>query len=149
MKKFSFALDSVLDYKNQALESIMGEHAQILAEVSAKEKEIDELNKSYKQYSLMYNEKRFNGITPAESGVYTEYLRKLEAIIKHELEKLRELNIKEEKKRRQVIEAKTESSSIEKLKDRRLEEYNKAVAKSEELFIEEFVSNNRVVNSNS
>ena len=50
----------------------------------------------------------------------------------------------EEKKREAVVEAKKETSSIEKLKEKKLDAYQKAVAKSEELFIEEFVSTARV-----
>ena len=47
---------------------------------------------------------------------------------------------REEKKRSEVVEAKQETSSIDKLKEKKLKEYEKAVQKQEELFIEEFVS---------
>ena len=59
------------------------------------------------------------------------------------LDLLEELRAQEEAKREQVVEAKKETSSIEKLKEKKLEAYHKEEAKSEELFIEEFVSSTR------
>ena len=49
----------------------------------------------------------------------------------------------EEAKRRQVVDAKIDTSSIEKLKEHKLEDYNKAVQKAEENLIDEFVSSAR------
>ncbi len=46
-----------------------------------------------------------------------------------------------------MIEAKKEKASIDKLKEKKLDQYNKEVLKSEELFIEEFVSNTMSVRS--
>ena len=42
--------------------------------------------------------------------------------------------------KQEVIEAKVDTSRYEKLKDRKLREYQKAVARADETFIEEFVS---------
>jgi len=46
-----------------------------------------------------------------------------------------------EAKRQEIISMNMEISSLEKLKEKELEKYNKAFARSEEIFIEEFVSN--------
>ena len=48
--------------------------------------------------------------------------------------------IKEEAKRNEVVEAKKETSSIDKLKEKKRQEYDKVVQKEEEQFIEEFVA---------
>ena len=48
-------------------------------------------------------------------------------------------------KRLEVVEAKKDTSSIEKLREKKLDSYNKAVQKSEELIIEEFVTTARVM----
>lgn len=48
--------------------------------------------------------------------------------------------MEEEKKRAKVVEAKKESSSLDKLKEKQFEEYNKQVQKENEQMIEEFVS---------
>ena len=64
----------------------------------------------------------------------------LEQDIQRETDKLEELRRKEEKKRQEVVDAKIDTSSIEKLKEHKLEDYNKAVQKDEEKLIDEFVS---------
>ena len=48
-----------------------------------------------------------------------------------------------------MIEAKKDTSSIEKLREKKLDAYHKAEAKSEEAFIEEFVSTMRVNAANA
>ena len=63
-----------------------------------------------------------------------------------ELERLRQ---EEEAKRAQVVAAKQDTSSLEKLKEKKLELYNKAVQKSEEAMIDEFVSTTRAIAAQS
>ena len=67
----------------------------------------------------------------------------LERTIQRETDKLAERRRKEEKKRQEVVDAKIDTSSIEKLKEHKLEDYNKAVQKAEEVLIDEFVSSAR------
>lgn len=47
------------------------------------------------------------------------------------------------------MEAKKETSSIEKLREKKLAGYNKAVQKSEEALIDEFVTTKRVLEAQS
>ena len=49
----------------------------------------------------------------------------------------------EEKKRTKVVETKIETSSLEKIKEKKYGEYLEVVKKSDEIFIEEFVSRQR------
>ena len=51
------------------------------------------------------------------------------------------LKKQEEEKRQEVIRAKTETASLDKLKEKRKLEYDKNVRKEEERLVEEFVSN--------
>lgn len=46
---------------------------------------------------------------------------------------------KEKEKRKEVLTAKVDTSRYEKLRERRVEEYHKAVQKEEEVFAEEFI----------
>lgn len=59
--------------------------------------------------------------------------------------KLEELRRREERKRDQVVEARKETATIEKLKEHKLEDYRKAEQKDEEQRIEEFVSTTRAM----
>ena len=80
---------------------------------------------------------------------YEQYLRSSERQLEEAYEELRSLRMQEEKKRGEVVEAKKETSTIEKLKEKKLEAYNKAVQKSEEALIDEFVTTKRVMEAQS
>lgn len=66
---------------------------------------------------------------------------RMEQIIDEEKERLKILRRQEEEKKQQVITAKVDTSKFEKLKEKKIREYQKEAAKADETFIEEFVSN--------
>ena len=143
MKKFKFSLDSVLSYKQQVLESLQGEHAVILAQVREQEGVLERAWQDYRECDAEYRQRKAEGITITDAMVYQNGLRVLENDIQRETDKLEELRRREEKKRQEVVGAKIDTSSIEKLKEKKLDLYNKEVAKSEEVLIDEFVSSAR------
>ncbi len=143
MKKFKFSLDSVLSYKQQVLESLQGEHAVILAQVREQEGVLERTWQNYRDCDAEYRQRKAEGITITDAMVYQNGLRVLERDIQRETDKLEELRKKEEAKRQEVVDAKIDTSSIEKLKEKKLDLYNKEVAKSEEVLIDEFVSSAR------
>ena len=140
MKKFKFSLDSVLSYKQQVLDALKGEHAAILAQVHAQEDVLEAAWREYRDCNAEYSQRKAEGMTITDALVYQNGLRVLERNIQRETDKLEELRRKEEKKRQEVVDAKIDTSSIEKLKEHKLEDYNKAVQKDEEKLIDEFVS---------
>ncbi|MCI8808536.1 MAG: flagellar export protein FliJ [Oscillibacter sp.] len=140
MKKFKFALDTVLSYKQQVLDALQGEHAAILVKVHAQEDAVESLELRYADYNAEYRQRAEEGLPITDALMYQTGLRAIEMEIQQETAKLEALQEAEEKKRAEVVEAKKDTSSIEKLKEKKLEAYNKAVQKSDEQFIEEFVS---------
>lgn len=149
MKKFKFALDTVLAYKEQVLEALQGEHAAILARVHAQEDLINGLYRQYQEYNDEYRQRAGEGMPITEALMYQNGLRAAEMEIQRETQRLEKLRAQEEKKRAEVVEAKKDTSSIEKLKEKKLDAYNKAVEKSEEQFIEEFVNTARINAANA
>lgn len=143
MKKFKFALDSVLSYKEQMLEALQGEHAVILARVREQEQALEAVWQAYRDCDDEYRQRKAEGITIMDAMFYQNGLRVLEQDIQRETDKLEELKQQEEAKRQEVVDAKIDTSSIEKLKEKKLDLYNKEVAKSEEVLIDEFVSSAR------
>ena len=139
MKKFQFSLDSVLSFKQQALDALRGEHAMILLQVREQEEKLEAVENEYRGYNGEYCRRKAEGMTIMDAMMYESGLRVLERDIERETERLAQLRKLEEAKREEVIEAKKETSSLEKLKEKKLDIYQKAVAKSEETFIEEFV----------
>ena len=87
MKKFNFTLGTVLNYKNQVLDSLKNEHAKILARINEQEKVIHNLEEEYKKCNNDFNQKKMEGITIIESIGFEAYLRKLEVSIKQEEKK--------------------------------------------------------------
>ncbi|MCM1148792.1 MAG: flagellar export protein FliJ [Butyricicoccus sp.] len=139
MKKFTFSLDSVLSFKQQALDALRGEHAMILMQVREQEEKLEAVKNEYRDYNGEYCRRKAEGMTITDAMMYEGGLRVLERDIERETERLAQIRKLEEAKREEVIEAKKETSSLEKLKDKKLDLYQKAVQKSEETFIEEFV----------
>ena len=145
MKKFSFSLETVLDYKNQALDALRVEHGTILAQIRAQEKVIEDLETEHRQADADFTQRKLEGINVLDAMSYEAYLRSLERKLQEEYRKLERLQTREEEKRLQVVEARKETATIEKLKEHKLEDYRKAEQKDEEKMIEEFVSATRAM----
>lgn len=143
MKKFRFELETVLSYKRQMLDALQVEHAAVLAELRQQQERIELLWASYKAYSEEYRVRCAQGLDIRDVLGYQAGLRAREREIQQETDYLAELRKKEEAKRSEVVTAKQDTSSIEKLREKKLENYRAAIAKSEEQFIEEFVSSRR------
>ena len=141
MKKFQFSLEKVLSYKQQRQDALRSEHAEILAQVHAQEALVESLWKRYREYGAEYRER---GLPMTEVLVYQSGLRAMEREIQGETKQLEQLRERAEAKRKEVVEAKQETAAIEKLKEKKVRDYQKALEKSEEAFIEEFVSTSRV-----
>jgi len=145
MKKFTFSLETVKNYKESLLDNLKLEHAAILAEVAAQKKLIGGMEETEKLVNSELNDRNSRGIASHEHANYRRYLKVLENDIKLEYEKLFALEKKEDDKRKEVVEMKKETSTLEKLEEKKLEEYNDLLLKDNELFIEEFVSNQKYV----
>ncbi len=143
MKKFYFPLHTVLNYKQQVLDNLRNEQAQIMSDIVRSEKRIENLENLSRNWGGELQEKQKHGMTVREIGTYQSYLHNLRVKEKLEREVLERLEERKEQKRKEVVAAKTETSSLELLQDKKKAQYQYQVQKSEELFIEEFVSNLR------
>ena len=74
-------------------------------------------------------------------NVFKGYHQSLSAQIKELEASIEKMEVKVQRQLSVVIEATKEVSSLEKLEDKQLEEYNFKVAKAEEQFIAEYVTN--------
>ena len=144
MKKFHFTLDTVLSYKQQVLEELQSEHAALIQRVVHQEQLIAELQRRYRETNAAFREAEKKGMTIAEALGFEGGLRALERQMELEKQRLTEFRREAEKKRQQVVGARQETASLEKLREKKLEQYGKAVQKHEEQFIDELVSAGRV-----
>ena len=130
---------------DQALDALRAEHGAILAQVRAQEAVVEGLEREYSQVDGEFTQRKLEGINVLDALSFEQYLRALERKLQVEYYKLEELRRREERKRDQVVEARKETATIEKLKEHKLEDYRKAEQKDEEQRIEEFVSTTRAM----
>ena len=142
MKQFQYRLETVLDYKTQVLDNLKTEHAVILQNVNRKREEIRGLNRELAGFQQEFDRTKEEGATIENYRLFDMCIGRMEQIIDEEKERLKVLRRQEEDKKKQVITAKVDTSKFEKLKDKTLKEYQKAVAKADETFIEEFIIGN-------
>ena len=145
MKKFMFSLDTVLSYKQQVLGVLQGEYAEAMAQVHAQEALLEKLWREYRDCNEDYRDQAMEGMPITDAMMYQSALRAAELEIQRETKRLEELQAEAERRREKMVEAKKETSSIEKLREKKLDAYNKAVQKSEEAMIDELVSTKRVM----
>ena len=138
MKRFQFSLNTVLSYKQQVLEELQNEHGQLLYQVRQQELVLQAAEERYRGLNLEFRQAETEGLTIAEA--LRSGLRFLEDEIQREAKRLREYEAAAEEKRRQVVAARQDTASLEKLKDKKWEDYQKQVQKGEELLIEELVT---------
>ena len=141
MKKFKFSLDTVLSYKDQVLNALQTEHGVILAEIRVQEEVLEAAWRRYRDCDEEFREQKLSGISALDAMMYEAALRAQELEIRRETEKLDALKAAEEKKRGEVVEARKDTASLEKLRERKLE----TVRKGEEQMIEEYVSTQRAM----
>ena len=147
MKKFRFSLETVLDYKNQVLSSLQNEHGAILAQLHAQEEILENLKIQYYEADDAFTQRKMEGMSILDALSYEQYLRAMERQFYHEAQILDQIKQEEEAKRNQVVAAKQDTSSIEKLKEKKLEAYRKEVQKSEEASLEDFISTTRIMSA--
>lgn len=145
MKKFQFSLDTVLRYKQQVLDGLQNEYAAAALRVQQQEERLRQAEASYRDQNREFRAAAAEGITIADAMSYESGLRVLEKQIQTEEETLRRLQAEAEEKRLKMVAARQETASLEKLRDHKLEDYQKQVQKQEEQFIDELVSTKRVM----
>ena len=139
MKKFQFSLDTVLQYKQQRLDALKAEHAAAVQWVRHQEATVADAEARYARLNEEYREKKAEGLLVAEAMTYETGLQVIENEIRREQERLRELQRQAETKRAEMVEARQETASIEKLREKKMDLYHKELQKSEERFIDDLV----------
>lgn len=140
MKRFQYRLETVLAYKTQVLDNLKTEHATIMQKVNHKQEEIRGLHQKLTGYENEFDQVKEQGTSIEHYRLFDMCIGRMEEIIDTEKEHLRVLKKQEDEKKEEVISAKVDTSRYEKLKEKKAFEYQKAAARAEKLFVEEFVS---------
>ena len=139
MKKFRFPLDIVLEYRRQVQDSLQVELGAAAAEVRRQEQVLENARRRYADINREYREKAALGLSIAEMRGYETGLKVQQGVIARELAQLETLRRRMEAKRQELVSAKLDVSSVEKLREKKLQAYVKDVEKSEDQFIDDLV----------
>lgn len=145
MKKFYFSLQKVLEIKEQILKNLKSELNNLNQQLKNIEHEIASLLEKYDETNKEFNEKSSISITVGEMSYYKMYMSSMLRYVEKKEDDKVQLNKKIESKRREIINMNIEISSLEKLREKELLKYNEVLMKSEEIFIDEFVTNSRMI----
>lgn len=140
MKKFQFSLETIMGYRQQVLEGAQQDYAGAQARVLAQEAVVAGLEEEYEDFNQGFCQRKAEGMTMVEAMGSEGCLRALERDIRRETQKLEKLRELAEEKRQVMVQAKQDASTTERLRERKLEDYNKELQKSEEAMIDELVA---------
>ena len=147
MKKFHFQLDTVLGYKQQVLDNRLVEHGAAVAQVTRQEAVLDDARNRRSDYEAEFEQKKTEGMTMFEALKYQHCMQALVNEVERETERLARLRRIEEEKRARVVESRVETKTLEKLKEIKLQDYNHAIQKDEERFIDDLTATKRVLSN--
>jgi flagellar export protein FliJ len=140
MKKFVFSLEKVLDFKQQTLDVKKNEIAVFQMKLQELEMEINDLNEKFTISNRKMVQEMQHGISQSDISIYKMYFNTLNQKIQKLLEDKRQLSEIITQKKIEMVQINSEISGLEKLRDKQLTEYLKSKQKSDELEIDEFVS---------
>jgi len=149
MKKFKFSLEKILDLKNQFLKNLKNDLMRLKLDLKNKEDEINDLNRKIADTDAKYVEKTKESISSVEIVSYKDYLDRLYMEKKELFMQKRIIINKIENKKKDVISMNMEISTLEKLREKKMDDYNYKVQKAEEQLIEEFISMSSVFEKSS
>lgn len=144
MKKFRFGLDSVLDYRNQVLDSRQNEYALAAKRMHEQQEYVECLKAQYGQMNLLFRQQAAEGMTAADAMGFENGLRMLEEQIACGNKQLQECRREVERAQALVVQAHMDSAVLERLKEKQRKAYETLSQKMEEQFVEELVCAARV-----
>lgn len=141
MKRFEFSLNKLMGYKKQVLDREKNDLAHLRRQQQQMLDEKAELEAKLTSSNNEFCQKSGVGMTVLQITMFKSYHQSLSQQIKELEASIEKMEEKVQKQLGVVIEVTKEVSSLEKLEEKQLEEYNFMVAKQEEQFISEYVMN--------
>ena len=143
MKRFQFQLEPVLNFKQQGLDALKVELSSIQASVVAQENKRSAAYQKLAEYDAESVRKNAEGLTVIEAMERQSCQQVLARRARHEDEELSRLRREAEKKREEIVEARKETHSLERLREVRQTEFNAALAKAEEKELDDLTAARR------
>lgn len=131
MKKFNFRLESVLKYRTYQEQLAQQEMLKAFIKVAESEKRVEALKNILLNLSERLDKETGQGISAASFKQFSDYLDSLEDDIQSEIKNLNNLKKTADEKQKILTEKSIERKIIERLKNRKKDDYR------EEMLVEE------------
>jgi len=140
LKKFAFSLENVLRYKEETLDMLKNEMAQLQMKIQELEQAIFRTNQEYSGLNRTLLLEMKTGVEPRGVAVYKRYFAELDRRV-HKLESQRTaVQRAAAAKQQEIVKMKSDISGLEKLRESQRKDYEAQGRKEQEQMIEEFVS---------
>lgn len=140
MKKFKFSLQKVLEYNTHIQKREKDILSALKAEFNELERQLELLKEKLEFSRADFLTSSFRGIRASEAVSKQNYIKELDRLILLQNKKIKDKQVQIDRQTEKLIEISKEKVTVEKLRDAKYEKYKAAERKSDEHFIEEFVS---------
>ncbi|HCK16009.1 TPA: flagellar export protein FliJ [Candidatus Poribacteria bacterium] len=137
MKKYKFSLDQVLEIRQNIETQRQGEFVQAMRVVDENTDILTGIEEDQQSFLERYHTHQQAGLQPNECIQYHQYFHALEVSIDRQNENIELLREEAEEKRERLEEALRDKLVIEELKKENLRNFQKKLAKTEQMFIDD------------
>ena len=137
MKKYKFSLDQVLEIRQNIETQRQGEFVQAMRVVDENTDILTGIEEDQQSFLERYHTHQQAGLQPNECMQYHQYFHALEVSIDRQNENIELLREEAEEKRERLEEALRDKLVIEELKKENLRNFQKKLAKTEQMFIDD------------
>ena len=137
MKKYKFSLDQVLEIRQNIETQRQGEFVQAMRVVDENTDILTGIEEDQQSFLERYHTHQQAGLQPSECIQYHQYFHALEVSIDRQNENIELLREEAEEKRERLEEALRDKLVIEELKKENLRNFQKKLAKTEQMFIDD------------
>lgn len=137
MKKYKFPLDQVLEIRQNVETQCQGEFIQAMRVVDENADILERIEEDQQQFLERYHMHQQAGLQPNECVRYHQYFHALEVSIDRQNENIELLREEAGRKRERLEEALRDKLVVEELKKENLRDFQKKLAKAEQMFIDD------------
>ena len=137
MKKYKFSLDQVLEIRQNIETQRQGEFVQAMRVVDENTDILTGIEEDQQSFLERYHTHQQAGLQPNECIQYHQYFHALEVSIDRQNENIELLREEAEEKTERLEEALRDKLVIEELKKENLRNFQKKLAKTEQMFIDD------------
>ena len=137
MKKYKFSLDQVLEIRQNVETQRQGEFVQAMRVVDENTDILTGIEEDQQSFLERYHTRQQADLQPNECIQYHQYFHALEVSIDRQNENIELLREEAEEKRERLEEALRDKLVIEELKKENLRNFQKKLAKTEQMFIDD------------